>query len=284
MSIKPQKDKKRRLPKAWLKRYFRVLLGGIILIIVLIFCYAGPMVAKYDPNEIDLAHTMEGPSKEHWFGTDNFGRDYFARMAAGGRITIFPALTAQIFVIIFGTINGMLCGYYRRYDNIMMRVMEAMHALPTMLTVLMIAGILGDGIHSVVIAIVIAGLPGITRNLRGQVLSLRNLEFIEAEKAMGASAPRMIFLHILPQTLNYLIIRFSTGIASAMLSTASMAYLGVGLSPDTPNWGGMISQGQSVMLVYPNLIVWPGIAIIVTMFGFSMLGEGTRDILDPKYR
>lgn len=284
MSNSAKTLKKRRTPKAWLKRYFRVLLGGTILLFVLAFCFVGPLISKYDPYTIDLAHKMAGPSAEHWFGTDDYGRDYFARLAYGGRITIFIALAAQIFVILVGAVNGMLCGYYRKYDNIMSRIMEAIHALPTLLTVLMIAGLIGTGIPAVVIAIVVAGLPGVTRNLRGQVLHLRSLEFIEAEKAMGATSFRTIFLHMLPQTFNYLIIRFSTGISSGMLSTASMAYLGVGISPDTPNWGGMISQGQDVMLIYPNLIIWPGLAIIITMFGFSMLGEGLRDILDPKYR
>ena len=284
MSEKIRKTRRRRTPKAWLKRYFRILLGGTILLFVLAFCFVGPIISEYDPDAINMGNRMATPSAEHWFGTDDYGRDYFARLAYGGRITIFIALTAQVFVILAGTVNGMLCGYYRKYDNVMSRIMEAIHSLPTLLTVLMIAGLIGTGIPAVVIAIVIAGLPGITRNLRGQVLQLRSLEFIEAEKAMGASAPRTIFLHMMPQTFNYLIIRFSTGISSGMLSTASMAYLGVGISPDTPNWGGMISQGQDVMLIYPNLVIWPGLAIILTMFGFSMLGEGIRDILDPKYR
>ena len=284
MGEKVKKTRKRRTMKAWLKRYFRVLLGGTILLFVLAFCFVGPIISEYDPDTINMGNRMATPSAEHWFGTDDYGRDYFARLAYGGRITIFIALTAQVFVILVGTVNGMLCGYYRKYDNVMSRIMEAIHSLPTLLTVLMIAGLIGTGIPAVVIAIVIAGLPGITRSLRGQVLQLRGLEFIEAEKAMGASAPRTIFLHMMPQTFNYLIIRFSTGISSGMLSTASMAYLGVGISPDTPNWGGMISQGQTVMLIYPNLVVWPGLAIILTMFGFSMLGEGIRDILDPKYR
>lgn len=283
MELKKSK-RKHRTPAAWLRRYFRVLLGGVILFAIFAFCFLGPLVSEFDPNAIDMSNTNAPPSAEHWFGTDNYGRDYFSRMANGGKITIFIAFMAQVFTVAAGAVNGLLCGYYRSYDNIMMRIMEALHSMPTMLTVLIIAGLLGDGMLSVIIAIVIAGLPGITRNLRGQVISLKSLEFVEAEKAMGASAGRMIFLHMFPQTFNYLIIRFSTGISSAMLSTASMAYLGVGLSPDTPNWGGMISQGQAVMLTRPNLMLWPGIAIILTMFGFSMMGEGLRDILDPKYR
>lgn len=275
---------KRRHPKAWLKRYFRVLLGGFIIGLVVLFCAAGPLISPYDPEVMDMANAFAEPSAEHWFGTDNYGRDYFSRLAHGGFLTIAIALCAQFLVLICGIVLGMLCGYYRKFDNICMRIMEAIHSLPQMLTVLMLASVIGQGIPAVLVALVLAGLPGVTRNLRGQVLHLRGLEFIEAEKAMGAGAFRTIFLHILPQTFNYLIIRFSTGISSSMLATASLSYLGIGISPDTPSWGGLISEGQSLMLVHPNLILWPGIALVLTMFGFTMLGEGLRDILDPKYK
>lgn len=276
--------KKRRTPKAWLKRYFRVLLGGSIVLIMVLFSIIGPMVAKYDPYKTDVNHMNEGPSEDHWFGTDNYGRDYFARISYGGRITILIAVVAQVLIVLCGIITGMLCGYYRTFDNICMRIMEAIHSLPSMLTVIIVAGLIGQGFGSVLIALVMGGIVGITRNLRGQVLRLKNLEFIEAEKTMGASAPRTIILHILPQTFNYLIIRFSTGLSSSVLTTASLSYLGIGLPPDIPNWGAMISEGQSVMLVNPNLVLWPGICIILVVFGFSMMGEGVRDILDPKYR
>ena len=284
MSKQVKKVKKRRTPKAWLKRYFRVLLGGTIVFLMLMFSVFGPLLTDYDPYKTDVKAAMQGPSEDHWFGTDNYGRDYFTRLAYGGRTTILIAVTAQVLVVLSGTTCGLLCGYYRRFDSVCMRIMEAIYSLPSMLTVMIVASLIGKGYGSILIALVMGGIVGITRNIRGQVLHLRNLEFVEAEKAMGASAPRTIFLHILPQTFNYLVIRFSTGLSSTVLTTASLSYLGIGLPPEIPNWGGMISEGQSVMLIYPNLVIWPGIAIILRVFGFSMMGEGMRDILDPKYK
>lgn len=279
-----KKAKKRRTPKAWLKRYFRVLLGGTFVCLMVLFSIFGPMLSSYDPYKTDLSSTMQGPSADHWFGTDDYGRDYFTRLAYGGRTTIIIAVTAELLTVLSGTVCGLLCGYYRKFDSVCMRIMEAIHSLPSMLTVIIMASLIGQGFASVLVALVMGGIVGITRNIRGQVLQLRNLEFVEAEKAMGASAPRTIFLHILPQTFNYLVIRFSTGLSSCVLTTASLSYLGIGLSPEIPNWGGMISQGQGVMLIYPNLVIWPGITIVMLVFGFSMFGEGMRDILDPRYR
>lgn len=276
--------KKRRTPAAWFKRYFRVLLGLTFITLVIIYCIVAPMISKYDPYQIDLLNKYSQPTAEHIFGTDELGRDYFARLAYGGQLTILIALASQAIVIVLGTANGILCANYRRYDDIVMRLMEAMRCLPNMLTTIMIASLIGQGFASVLIAIVISGLPGITKSVRAQTMRLRALEFIEAEKAMGASAPRVMFLHMLPQLSSYLLIRFGTGISSAMMTTASLAYLGIGLTPEMPNWGGMISSGQSYMLIHPHLIIYPGIAIIVTMFGLCMLGEGLRDVFDPKYR
>ena len=284
MSNQIKKVKKRRTPKAWMKRYFRVILGGTIVALMILFSIFGPMITTYDPYATDMANAMAAPSAEHWFGTDNYGRDYFTRIAYGGRTTIAIAVLAQVLIVSSGIVTGMLCGYYGKFDMVCMRIMEAIHSLPSMLTVIIIASLIGQGFGSVLIALLLGGIVGVTRNLRGQVLRLRSLEFVEAEKAMGASACRTIFLHILPQTFNYLIIRFSTGLSSAVLTTASLSYLGIGLPPEIPNWGAMISEAQGIMLLYPNLVIWPGICIVLVVFGFSLMGEGLRDILDPKYR
>lgn len=281
---KAKKIRKRRKPMAWLKRYFRVLLGGTLLAIMLLFVIVGPMISGYDPDETDVTNKYAAPSAEHWFGTDQYGRDYFTRIAYGGRSTVLVAIAAQFLTCVLGIILGMLCGYYRKFDNVCMRLMEAIRSLPTLLLTVLVAGLVGQGILSVIVALVAGSICGITRNLRGQVLSLRSLEFVEAEKAMGASPFRTLFMHILPQTMNYLIIRFGVGISSMILTTASLSFLGIGLPPSIPNWGAMISEGQSLMLLYPYLVIWPGVCIVIVVFGFSLIGEGLRDILDPKYR
>jgi len=279
-----KKHKKRRKPIAWLKRYFRILLGGTMLAVMLLFVIVGPMICEWDPDTRDRDHIYSEPSAEHWFGTDQYGRDYFARLAAGGKPTILIALAAQVLIIVLGTVLGLLCGYYRPFDNVCMRIMEAVQNIPTQLVVILVADLIGGGAVSVIIALVTSGIVGITRSMRGQVLRLRALEFVEAEKAMGASAPRTIFMHILPQTLNYLVIRFGTGISGLVLTSASLSFLGIGLPRSIPNWGAMIAEGQALMLLHPYLVIWPGICIVVLVFGFSLMGEGLRDVLDPKYR
>ena len=256
----------------------------LVILCIIIFSSVFAFLSPYDPDEMNVMLKMAPPSAEHWFGTDNYGRDYFTRIAYGGRTTIAIAVLAQVLIVSSGIVTGMLCGYYGKFDMVCMRIMEAIHSLPSMLTVIIIASLIGQGFGSVLIALLLGGIVGVTRNLRGQVLRLRSLEFVEAEKAMGASACRTIFLHILPQTFNYLIIRFSTGLSSAVLTTASLSYLGIGLPPEIPNWGAMISEAQGIMLLYPNLVIWPGICIVLVVFGFSLMGEGLRDILDPKYR
>ena len=279
-----KKVKKRRKPMAWFKRYFRILFGGFMLILMCAFVFIGPVICPYDPYEPDMDNRYAPPSAEHWLGTDEFGRDNFARLSVGGKPTIIVALCAQVIILALGIVLGLLCGYYRAFDNVCMRIIEAIQNIPSLLVTILVSSLIGTGMVSVIIALVMGGITSITRNLRGQVLRLRSLEFIEAEKAMGAGPIRTIFMHILPQTTNYLVIRFGTGISSLVLTTASLSYLGIGLPTTIPNWGAMVSEGQNVMLLHPHLIVWPGVCIVVLVFGFSLMGEGLRDVLDPKYR
>lgn len=273
---------KRRKPKAFIRRYGRVMIGGIIIATLLFLAFFSSIVTKYDPNEMNIAVAKQPPSKEHPCGTDIYGRDLFSRIVYGTRITLIVALGTQFFVMLIGTVCGLLCGYYRRVDAILMRIMEGLNALPQLLLALVIAAVLGKGVGKMMISLVVCSIPQITRMMRGQVLSLREKEFIEAEKAMGASDFRTIFLHILPHCTPYLLIRFNTGLSSTVLALASLSYLGVGLDPSIPNWGAIISDGQSMLMVFPHMVVYPGIAICLTVFGFNMFGEGLRDILDPK--
>lgn len=280
----PPKMRKKRKPMAWFKRYFRMLLGGFMLVLMCAFVFIGPLISPHHPDDYDMSNKFAAPSAEHWFGTDQFGRDYFARLVAGGKPTIIVALCAQVLILALGIVLGLLCGYYRAFDNVCMRIMEAIQNIPSLLITVIVASLIGKGMVSVIVALVMSGIVSITRNLRGQVLRLRSLEFIEAEKAMGAGPCRTIFMHILPQTLNYLIIRFGTGISTLVLTTASLSYLGIGLPTTIPNWGAMISDYQSFIFAYPHLLIWPGVCIVVLVFGFSLMGEGLRDVLDPKYR
>lgn len=276
--------KRRRTPKAFVRRYLRVMIGGSIIALLIICAVFAPLICKYDPSIVDMANTSALPSSEHLFGTDVYGRDLFAQVVYGTRVTLLLALGVQFFAVVVGAVCGLLCGYFRRVDTILMRIMEGLHSIPMILLAMVLTQALGKGVDKLMIALVVAALPGITRMTRSQVLSLRQKEFIESEKAMGASSLRIIFLHVLPSCSHYLIIRCITGFSGTILATASLSFLGVGLDPSIPNWGSIISRGQGMMLIYPHLIIYPGIAISLTVFAFSMFGEGMREIMDPKLK
>jgi ABC-type dipeptide/oligopeptide/nickel transport system permease subunit len=276
--------KPRRTPKAFVKRYGRLMIGGFIIGIFALMAIFAPFIATHDPDALNLAEKHALPNAEHILGCDAYGRDLFSRLVYGARTTMGVALLVQILTIAISATCGLLAGYYRKVDMIMMRVMEVIHAIPQTLLALVIASVLGPGVGNLMIALVVCHLPGPTRYVRAQVLSLRKREFVESEKAMGASDARTIFLHIMPHCSSYLLLRFSSGLGGTVSSLSTLAYLGVGMDPSIPNWGAIISDGNSLMFVYPHLVVSAGIAISLTIFGFCMLGDGLRDVLDPKMR
>lgn len=276
--------RKRRPLKAFLRRYGRVLLGGFFVSLVVIMAVFAPLIATHDPYRVDMTLARTPPCGEFLFGTDIYGRDIFSRIVYGARITLIVAIGVQVLVIAIGTTIGLLCGYYKRFDGICSRVMEGLAAMPQILLALAIATILGEGTFNVIFAIVICALPSLVRVIRSQVLSLREKEFVESEKAMGASDFRTIFLHILPHCSDYLLIRCATGISTTISSMSTLSYLGVGMDPTIPSWGAILADGNGYLFLYPYMCLYPGVVISLTIFGFTMLGEGLRDVLDPKYR
>ena len=276
--------KKRLTPKAAARRYGRIAVGGSIILVIVLLAVLAPYIASYDPAKQDLNNKCALPSAEHIFGTDIYGRDLFARIIYGGRVTLIVSFGIQFFAVVLGAICGLVCGYFKSLDMLIMRFMEGLNSIPGILLALIMTQVFGPSMFNLMVALTIGLIPGITRMTRSQVLSLREKEFIESEKAMGASNFRIIFGHIMPSCSHYLIIRFITGFAGNILATASLSYLGVGLDPSIPNWGSIVANGQGLMLIYPHLVLYPGIAITITAFAFSMFGEGMREILDPKLR
>lgn len=276
--------KKRLTPKAAARRYGRIAVGGSIILVIVLLTVLAPYIASYDPAKQDLSNKCALPSAEHIFGTDIYGRDLFARIIYGGRVTLIVSFGIQFFAVVLGAICGLVCGYFKSLDMLIMRFMEGLNSIPGILLALIMTQVFGPSMFNLMVALTIGLIPGITRMTRSQVLSLREKEFIESEKAMGASNFRIIFGHIMPSCSHYLIIRFITGFAGNILATASLSYLGVGLDPSIPNWGSIVANGQGLMLIYPHLVLYPGIAITITAFAFSMFGEGMREILDPKLR
>lgn len=277
--------KPRMLFTAFLKKYGRILIGGTIIATVL-FCVAfAPLLTNYDPEEVGAYEDFkQPPSKEHWLGTDMYGRDMWARLIYGGRTTLIVSIGAQVLLVILGTILGLLCGYYKKVEKYLMRFLEAMHTIPSLLFTMLMISVFGNGVPQMIIAMSIFGVPGLARMIRNQVLSLREKEYIESEKAMGASDLRTVFLHILPACSSYLLVRFSNGLSGMILSMTSLTFLGVGLDPTTASWGGLVNEGQKIMFAVPHVITIPTAMISITVFGFAMLGDGLRDLLDPRLK
>ena len=277
--------KKRRMnPLKFIKRNGRIVVGGAIIAALIIIAIFAPHIATHDPQATDYSAMMQLPSEEHILGTDANGRDLFSRLIYGTRMSLIIAVGVNFFAVVGGAVIGILCGYFKRADAILMRIMEVVHALPQILLSLVIASVLGRGTWKMMISLIVVALPGVCRMTRSQVLSIKQKEFIEVEKTMGASTGRILFMHVLPSASHYLIIRFTTGLAGTILSASSLSYLGVGFDPTIPNWGAMIADGQKMMMIHPHLMLYPGIAIAIAVFAFNLFGEGLREKLDPRLK
>lgn len=279
-----QTQRKRLKPMRFLAKYGRLILGGGIIGLIIFGSIFAPFLTQYDPEIYNLDIRKQLPSAEHLLGTDNYGRDMFTRILYGGRTTLIVAFGSKALGILLGTVLGLICGYYKWAEKILMRILDAMATIPNLLLCLMMVAIFGAGTVNLIIAMAIGSIPGTARMVRNQVLSLKEKEYIESEHAMGASDARTMFMHILPSCTSYLIVAFSSGLAGAVLSMTSLSYLGLGLSPVIPNWGGMINEAQHLMFGTPHLVLYPGIATCLAVFGFAMLGDGVRDLLDPRLR
>lgn len=269
------------ITKRLLKNKLAVL-GLIIIVIQIGMAIFAPVIATHDPIKQNLtASELPVFSEEHWLGTDNYGRDIWSRIVYGTRISLIVGITAVSLGLIGGVILGLLGGYYKRLDGIIMRIVDLLFSFPGILLAMLIIAILGTSLVNVAIAISIWSIPSCARIVRGSVLSIKEKEYIMAMKSMGASDLRIMVKHILPNAFAPIIVFATMRMATAILSTASLSYLGLGAQPPTPEWGAMIAQGQAFMWTSPHLTVIPGIAIMLTVFAFNVVGDGLRDALDP---
>ncbi len=256
---------------------------GLILIIGLVLMAVfAPWLATHNPATQNLkASELPVFSEGHWLGTDNYGRDVWSRLVYGSRISLLVGLAAVSLGLFGGIILGLLGGYYKKLDAIIMRIVDLLFSFPGILLAMLIIAILGTSLVNVAIAISIWSIPSCARIVRGSVLSIKQKEYIMALKSLGASDLRIMVRHILPNAMAPIIVFATMRMGTAILSTASLSYLGLGAQPPTPEWGAMISQGQSFMWTSPHLTIIPGIAIMLTVFAFNVLGDGLRDALDP---
>lgn len=270
-----------------LKRNKMAILGLIILTILVLLAIFADVIADYDNVVIkqNLAQRLQGPSAAHWLGTDEFGRDIFARLIHGTRVSLQVGIVAVGISIVIGGILGAVAGYYGgKLDNIIMRIMDIFLAVPSILLAIAIVSALGPSILNLMLAISISSVPSYARIVKASVLSIRDQEFIEAARAIGASNTRIIFRHIIPNSLAPVIVQATLGVASAILSTAGLSFIGLGIQPPAPEWGSMLSGGRQYLRYAWWVTTFPGVAIMITILSLNLLGDGLRDALDPRLK
>lgn len=267
--------------KFWFK-YSRVVIGGTMFAIIVLAAILAPVITTYEPTTMDVVHALDPPSAAHICGTDEFGRDVFARIIYGARVSLTVSLSVLVGCGVLGSILGLLAGYYKWADAIIMRVMDGLMAFPTVILALVILTVLGSGIPNLVLALVITQIPRVVRTVRTTVISAKELEHVEAARAMGASNLRIMVQYIFPLCISPLIIRLTLTAALTVLNEASLTFLGVGLPPDVASWGVILSEARQFIITSPYLIYLPGIAIVWCVLSLNLLGDGLWDALDPK--
>lgn len=257
--------------------------GGIIVLCLVITAIAAPWLAPYDPLEPDVVNRLQPPGKGRILGTDQFGRDVLSRLVWGARISLQVSLISVSVGALAGTAIGLLGGAMGGWvDTIIMRAVDIMLAFPTVLLALFIASVLGQSLGNMMIAIGITTIPHFTRIVRAEVLVIRGLEYVSASRAAGASSPRVIFRHVFPAVVSPIIVYASLQTANAIIIESSLTYLGLGLDPSTPTWGGLISQGRNVLDLAPWISVAGGLAVLITVLGLNLFGDALRDALDTR--
>ncbi|WP_406620356.1 ABC transporter permease [Dickeya fangzhongdai] len=258
-------------------------IGSAIVLVLMLMAVFSPWIATHDPLAQDLANTLQAPSASHWFGTDEFGRDVFSRLVYGSRITLYIVALVSITVGPIGLLLGVVAGYYGGVvDAILMRITDIFISFPSLVLALAFVAALGPGLEHVVIAITLTAWPPIARLARAETLSLRQADFVSAVKLQGASSLRILLHHIVPLCLPSVIIRITMNMAGIILTAAGLGFLGLGAQPPDPEWGAMISAGRRYMMECWWLVTIPGLAILINSLAFNFLGDGLRDILDPR--
>ena len=271
-----------------LRRLFRNKLAiiGMVILGIFVFCAIfAPWIAPYDPIAQNVTRRREPPSWEHPFGLDEVGRDLLSRVIYGARVSLYVGVASVSLAIIAGTLIGAISGYAGGWiDNVVMRIMDIMLAFPSLLLAIAIVAILGPGLLNMLYAIAFVSIPAYARIIRASVLAAKEMDYTLAAKAIGCSSSRILFRHIMPNCLTPIIVQGTLGIATAILDAAGLSFLGLGAQPPTPEWGAMLGQGRGSVFTAPHVVIFPGLAIMLSVLGFNLLGDGLRDALDPRLR
>ena len=259
------------------------LYGGSIVVLLFILSFLAPYLTPYSPDDLDAYHVLLPPSSQHWLGTDELGRDVLTRIIFGARVSLKVGFVAVGIAAFIGTIAGLFAGYYGGWvDQLLMRFVDIMLCFPTFFLMLAVIAMLEPSIWYIMIVIGLTGWMGVARLVRAEVLSLRERDFVLAARAIGASDLRIIFRHILPNALSPVIVTATLGVAGAILTESALSFLGIGVQPPTPSWGNMLTAGKDYLEFAWWLSLFPGLAILVTVIAYNLVGEGLRDALDPR--
>ena len=281
----------------WLqfKKHKGALLGAIIFFGIVITVIVGPILWPFEPNSIDIRSRNQGPSLLHPFGTDQLGRDTFSRMIAGGRTSITVGLAAMFLALILGTLIGVIAGYFKRFDGILMRFTDLFLSLPLLPLLLLMMFLFREPLSVsygpekgmfilIVFAIGVTSWMPTARIVRGDVLALKQREFVMAARSIGTSDQKIIIRHILPNILSPILVSATLGIANAIITESALSFLGLGFPPDFPTWGRLLNDAVDYLQLHPERVMWPGLAISLTVLSINFLGDGLRDALDPRIR
>jgi len=259
--------------------------GLLLTVVLVVVAIAAPLLAPFDPYVQDTSRRLEPPSKEHPLGLDDLGRDVLSRIIWGARVSLRVGFSVVILASLAGVTLGAISGYFGgAVDVIVMRLCDILLAFPGILLAIALVAVLGPSLNNVILALAIIGWVGYARLVRGQVLKVREMEYVTAAKALGAKSPRVIIRHVLPNVINPVIVMATLGLAGAILSEAALSFLGLGVQPPTPSWGAMLTAGRRYLGLANHLAIFPGAAIMLAVMGLNFLGDGLIDALDPKYR
>ncbi len=257
--------------------------GGMVVLLLFVLSALAPYLTPFDPDAIDAYHVLLPPSAEHWFGTDELGRDVLTRVIHGARISLKVGFVAVGIAVVIGTLVGLAAGFYGGWiDGILMRFVDIMLCFPTFFLILAVIAMLEPSIWYIMIIIGLTGWMGVARLVRAEVLSLRERDFVLAARALGASDLRILFRHIFPNAMSPVLVSATLGVAGAILTESALSFLGIGVQPPTPSWGNILTSGKDYIEFAWWLSFFPGLAILVTVLSYNLLGEGLRDALDPR--
>lgn len=268
-----------------LRKNSTAMLGLCILLVEIVLVILAPVIAPYDYTAMDIVAAQQGPSAAHWFGTDELGRDIFSRVLYGGRYSISMGVLAVMISTTVGMTIGAIAGYFGgKVDNILMRLLDVIQSLPAMLLSIVLSAVLGPGYFNTILALSVNGMPASARMLRAQMMKVRGNEYIEAAQSINCSKFRIIVRHMIPNSFSPNIVQATMSIAHMIVMAASLSFIGLGVQPPTPEWGAMLTGARQFIRQCPHMVIFPGLAIAVTVLAVNLMGDGLRDALDPKLK